>query len=153
MDNKKVIVGGTFDILHEGHKALFKKAFELGDVFVGLTSDEMVKKYKTREIRSFKERKKGLEDFLRKELGKSADINEINDKFGFSTQGDFDYIVISPETYETALEINELRQKNNKKPLEIVKIDFVMAKDGEPISSTRISKGEIDKEGGIKGRN
>ena len=35
-------VAGTFDVLHEGHKALIRRAFEVGDkVFIGMTSDRM----------------------------------------------------------------------------------------------------------------
>ncbi len=41
---RKVVVGGTFDRLHLGHKALLRKAFEVGEyVYVGLTSDEMIR--------------------------------------------------------------------------------------------------------------
>ena len=36
----KVGIGGTFNVLHKGHRALLDKALEIGDeVVVGLTSD------------------------------------------------------------------------------------------------------------------
>ena len=35
-------VAGTFDVLHDGHAALLRRAFEVGDrVLVGITSDRM----------------------------------------------------------------------------------------------------------------
>jgi len=42
-----VAIGGTFDVLHDGHKALLKKAHTLGDVIIGLVSDEMAGKKST----------------------------------------------------------------------------------------------------------
>ncbi|MEK6911713.1 MAG: adenylyltransferase/cytidyltransferase family protein, partial [Candidatus Thermoplasmatota archaeon] len=37
-------MGGTFDILHVGHKALLDAAFALGgEVFIGLTTDAMAR--------------------------------------------------------------------------------------------------------------
>lgn len=144
---KKVVVGGTFDMLHKGHKALLRKAFELGEVTVGLTSDAMVRKVKRRKVESFKERKKELDDFIEKEFKVKARVLEIEDKFGPTLKEDFDYIVVSPETEKTALLINRERQKMNKKLIEIVKISFVLAEDGRPISSSRIFKGDIDKQG------
>jgi len=146
-DSKKVVVGGTFDIFHEGHKAFLRKAFELGQVTIGLTSDLMAKTRKKGEIKDFKERKRELEDFIKKEFKTKPKILKIEDEFGPTLKEDFDYIVVSSETYPTALVINKERQKRNKKPIEIVKIDFVLAKDGKPISSSRIFRGEIDKEG------
>jgi pantetheine-phosphate adenylyltransferase len=168
---KKVIVGGTFDLLHAGHKALLLEAFLLGEVIIGLVSDEMAKISKNREVGKYKDRQKELENWIKKpaknsgilagppeskgfggEIKKSFRIVEINDRFGPALKEDFDYIVVSPETYETAVLINKERQKLNKKPIEIVRIEFVLAEDGKPISSTRIFKGEIDREGKLLGR-
>lgn len=144
---KKVIIGGTFDILHDGHKALLGKANELGSISIGMTCDDMARKTKKRKISDFNKRYETLKSFSEKEFGANPDIFEINDKFGPTLERDFDYIVVSPATHKTALEINEKRQKKDKKPIEIVKIDFVLAKDGKPISSTRIFNGEIDNKG------
>jgi isopentenyl-diphosphate delta-isomerase len=145
--NKRVVVGGTFDLLHSGHRALLKKAFQLGKVTIGLSSDNFAKKIKKRKVNNFELRKRGLEDFIKKNFSKKADILKIEDKFGFALDKDFDYIVVSPATHETALMINEKRKQRNKKPIEIAKIEFVLAEDGNPISCTRIAKGEINKQG------
>lgn len=145
--SKKVVVGGTFDILHDGHKALLRKAFELGEVAIGLTSNGMAREMKNREVQDFESRKKELEDFIKEEFEVEPKIAKIEDKFGFTLEKDFDYIVVSSKTYETAQLINEERQRRDKKPIEIVKIEFVLAEDGKPVSSTRILKGEIDRKG------
>jgi len=147
--NKKVVVGGTFEILHKGHKAFLKKAFELGKVSIGLTSDIMAKERKKREVKNFKLRKKQLKDFIFKEFSEKPEIVKIEDKFGFAIERDFDFIVVSPETYKMAVEINKERQKRNKKPIKIAEIKFVLAEDRKPISATRILKGEIDREGNL----
>ena len=147
MKNKRVVIGGTFDILHKGHEALLKRAFRLGEVFIGLTSDKMAKKLRKRKIKSFIERKRGLRKFILKEFKKKPEITRIENKFGFTLKENFDYIVVSPETYKNALLINKKRKKLNKRPIKIIKIKFVLAEDGKPISAERIAKGEIDREG------
>jgi len=147
MKNKRVVIGGTFDILHKGHEALLKRAFRLGEVFIGLTSDKMAQKLRKRKIKSSKERKKELENFIIKEFKIEPKIFKIEDKFGFTLKKDFDYIVVSPETYKTAVEINKERLERKKKLIEIVEIDFVLAEDGKPISAERIAKGEINRAG------
>ena len=146
----KVCIGGTFDILHKGHKKLINKAFETakedGFVFIGLTTKKvtMGKKF----VKPIKERQKNLQNYLsEKWFNNRYLIKSINDKYGPSINDDFDAIIVSPETYETAVEINLIRVENKKKSLKIIKIPFVLAKDGKPISSTRIYKGEIDKNG------
>lgn len=146
--NKKVVIGGTFEVLHEGHKVFLKKAFSLGNnIFIGLTSDSMAEKTKGRTVIDFERRREVLEDFISKNFKVDSRIEKIKNEFGPTLQEEFDCILVSPETHKTALLINEKREKVNKKPIEIIEIEFVLAEDKKPISSTRIIRGEIDKEG------
>lgn len=45
---KKILVAGTFDLLHSGHIAFFRRAAEYGDVYVGIGSDASVMAFKNR---------------------------------------------------------------------------------------------------------
>lgn len=45
---KKVFVSGCFDMLHSGHTAFFEEASQLGDLYVGLGSDNTVQSLKGR---------------------------------------------------------------------------------------------------------
>ena len=47
---KKVFLSGSFDPLHSGHVALFKKASELGDLYVGMGNDDSVEQYKHKPV-------------------------------------------------------------------------------------------------------
>jgi pantetheine-phosphate adenylyltransferase len=83
------------------------------------------------------------------EYGIKVRTMEINDRYGVTLDEDIDYIVISPETYDVALKINELRKERGKKPIKIVKVAHAIAADGNVISSTRIKAGEIDEHGAL----
>ena len=54
---KKVYVGLAVDIIHEGHINILKKANTLGDVTVGLLTDEAIASYKNIPYLDFKRRK------------------------------------------------------------------------------------------------
>lgn len=145
-----ICLGGTFYPLHNGHKLLLRKAFQVagptGSVFIGVTSASMAKKKKG--IASFESRKQSIERFLVEEnVISRAIIQSISDKFGPTLKGDFDAIVVSPETRPTAKEINTKRKDLGKKPLQIIVIPFVLSEDGKPISSSRIRRKEIDEKG------
>ncbi len=144
----KVALGGTFEPLHEGHKKLIDVAIRLGgkDIMIGVTSDEMARK-RLRSVLPFKIRAENLRQFVRRKYGFEPEIVEIKDPYGKTLEIDFEYIVVSPETYGMALKINEKRKELGKRPIKIVKVDFVLAEDGKPISSTRIKEGEIDRYG------
>ena len=148
----RVCIGGTFDTLHKGHELLLDKAFQTagkrGFVFIGITTGEIPKT--KGNIKSFEERKKTIKKYLlKKGYIDRAKIKPIKDKYGPSIRGEFDAIVISAETKPTAEEINDKRKRTMKKPLKIVQIPFVLANDGAPLSSSRIRKKEIDKNGRI----
>lgn len=151
----RTAVGGTFEYLHDGHKQLIKKAFETaGDdvVDIGITSNGMAGQ-KNRYIPDFPTRKANLINYL-KELnipGSRYHIQILNNPYGNTLEEDYEYIVVSPETYPVALKINELRRASGKSEIKVVRIDYVMADDDIPISSTRIVHGEIDVHGHLKG--
>jgi len=139
----KVCLGGTFSILHEGHEALLKKAFEYGEVTIGITSDNLVKKL-GKSVGRYEDRKNNLERFLMEKFGKKANIIPLNDPYGPAAYGDFDAIVVSPETARGADEINKIRRRKGLKELKVILVPFIFADDGIPVSSSRIKRGEIE---------
>lgn len=146
----RIAVGGTFDPLHEGHKALLTKASELsrgGELLVGLTSNEMVRN-KSHDVVDYQQRFEDVLGFIRSQEIEPV-IVRLDDPYGPTIKEDFDYIVVSPETHPVALKINTIRREKGLKALKIVLVDYVLADDGLPISSTRIKRGEIDASGRV----
>ncbi|MFC4450232.1 phosphopantetheine adenylyltransferase [Halorussus aquaticus] len=150
----RVALGGTFDPVHDGHRALFERAFELGDVTVGLTSDELAPKtrHEDRYVRPFDERKADLEAVLAEiadEYDREFEVRELTEPTGIATEPQFDALVVSPETTDGAERINEIREERGHDPLDVEVVPHVTAEDGDIISSTRIVKGEIDEHGDL----
>ena len=149
-----VALGGTFDPVHDGHRRLFGRAFELGDVTVGLTSDELAPKSRDvdRHVRSFDERKDALAaelESIAADHNREFEIRMLESPTGIATEPQFDYLVVSPETREGGKRINEIRRENGHDPLEVVVVPHLVADDGDIISSTRIVTGEIDEHGTV----
>jgi pantetheine-phosphate adenylyltransferase len=148
---RKVAVGGTFDEFHRGHKGLLMKAFEIGEhVLIGLCSDEFAKRLdKPHKTASFEERLKELKSFLEAlDLSDKAEIVSLNDPYGVTiTDRCIEALVVSEETEKTAIKINQKRIDACLPPLTIVTISMVPAENFKPISTTRIRKGEMDREG------
>ncbi|WP_265112416.1 phosphopantetheine adenylyltransferase [Halosolutus halophilus] len=149
-----VALGGTFDPVHDGHRRLFERAFELGDVTVGLTSDELAPKTRhvERRVRPYDERERRLAselDSFATEYDREFEIRTLTEPTGIATEPQFDYLVVSPETRDGGERINEIRLERGHDPLEVVVVPHVLAEDGDIISSTRIVNGEIDEHGNL----
>jgi inosine/xanthosine triphosphatase len=139
-------VAGTFNILHQGHKALLDRAFEVGDeVRIGLTSDEMASKGR-KSLVSFDVRKKELERYLSGR--ENYCIFEINDIYGpRDVMDEVDVLVVSEETLSNGEKLNQDRIDRGLKPMELSVVPLVMSDDGEKISASSILEGRYGRSG------
>lgn len=149
----KVMVGGTFDPLHDGHKQLLARSFDLatplGVVIIGLTTDSFASN-KSHPVRPYREREKTLKNFIKSHGYLTTwQIEPLSDRYGSALEADFDAIVVSEETLPAATEINRLRHKAGLHKVDIHQITCVLAEDQRWISSTRIYRGEIDEHGNL----
>jgi len=146
-----VCLGGTFDRLHRGHKALLDLAFKVGNhVSIGLSrkvcsQDKLLVKI----MEDYASRRRGIENYLRaKKFLRRASIFPLDDIYGTAKiDKSLEAIIVSKKTYANALKINQWRKQKILPPLEIIIAPFVFGDDGKIITSSRIRGGEIDREG------
>jgi cytidyltransferase-like protein len=142
MSGTLCLVGGTFDRLHAGHLGLLKAASTCDAVEVWVTSDANAAA-KDPRIESFTIRTAALQ-----EAGYSTHL--LEDDWGPApTRPEATHIVCTPETRENCERINRMRADNDLPPLELLDVDHALARDGLPISSSRIRQGSIDRDGGL----
>ena len=148
----RICIGGTFNRLHKGHKKLIntaiQRAGEDGFVFIGLSSGELV--YGKPFVERFENRRNILLDYLKTQNHlPSILIEAITTVEGPTLDMDFDEIIVSEETKNVAIKINNKRIKRGLKEMNIVVIPLVLAEDDQKISSSRILNDEIDEQGKI----
>ncbi|KAJ5074825.1 phosphopantetheine adenylyltransferase [Anaeramoeba ignava] len=145
-----IVIGGTFDRLHTGHRALLTMACYLSSehILIGLTTWKLIEK---KEFSSFIEpyetRSENLLKFIYSVSPKlKPEIVPLEDPFGPSiTSDNIQGIIVSEETQKGAEEINRIRKEKNLKILEIFVIDFVLQLGGQN-RKTKLSSSTLRKE-------
>lgn len=119
-----VLLGGTFDHLHNGHKKLLSLAVSIcaKRMIVGVTADSMlVNKKLARLLESVDKRKRAVVayvSFLKPSL--EVDCETITDPFGPAiVVREATAIVVSTETLAGAAKINDIRRERGLPPLRI----------------------------------
>ena len=147
-----VAMGGTFDAIHSGHMALLNKAFSISSkVIIGLTSDQLATKKGKNLVNDYSKRLSLLKSVIEKNFPNiSYEISKLENDFGPAViEGSVKALVVSEETSNKGLVLNELRAERNLPPVKIVLVPMVLAKDGKAISTTRIRNSEIDSNGNL----
>ena len=145
----RVVLGGTFDILHAGHEALLRSAFEgrPEEAVMGLTTDRFAKESRTR-VNPYRVRERNLKRLLAGKKWRHARIEPIEDPYGPADDlPDLDVLVVSADRLPVAIALNETRVAKGLRRLAIRTVPMVLAQDGLPIASRRIRAGVVDRRG------
>lgn len=137
-------MGGTFDHLHEGHKFLLKTALSLSEkVEIGLTTQNLLenKKYASK-LEDYQTREKNLKKFIISfadlKRVNIAEIKDWDDMNKYAQDPEYEALIVSQETYENAVKLNENREKKGLNPLILIVIPIIKDKKNNKISSTSI---------------
>ncbi|XP_026461494.1 bifunctional coenzyme A synthase-like [Ctenocephalides felis] len=128
--HNNVVLGGTFDRLHVGHKILLSEAILRANkrVVVGVTENNMLKSKTLYElIQPSSKRMSDVQEFMQDvDSTLMYQIVSINDPFGpTKTDPDMQLIVVSSETLKGGLKVNDVRLENGLCHLKIHCIDLV----------------------------
>ena len=120
---KHIACGGTFDMLHLGHRKFLEFAFWQGaKVSIGVTSDRMAYRSGKSSVSSLSVRTLELKKFLKnKELRLRANILILNDIYG-STIFDktIEGVVVTKQTLEGGKLINQKREEHGLNALPLI---------------------------------
>ncbi len=147
-----IATGGTFDIIHRGHLTLLSAAFAISDkVIIGLTSDELAERKGKLSINKYEKRLETLTQVISKEFPNSSfQISKLDNDFGPAVlEKGVEALVVSDETSNQGVVLNQLRAEKKMPPVRIIAVPMFLAKDGTRISTTRIKNSEIDTEGNL----
>lgn len=142
-------MGGTFDHFHVGHQHFLEFAAQLAEkIVVGVTSPQLsAHKVAAEQIEPFDVRWKAVSTFLtQKEI--SFELFELTDTFGPTLEDNsVQAVAVTEQTVSGGAEINRKRQELGLSELPVHVCTMLRDASGELISSTRIRRGKINRQG------
>ncbi|CAG7837641.1 unnamed protein product, partial [Allacma fusca] len=139
-----VVLGGTFDRIHNGHKILLTESVLRckKKLTVGVTNEEMTKSKRLNELMEPCEvRMENVLEFL-EDTSPALEFRvvPISDPFGPTiSEENMDAIVVSQETIKGATKINEIRSQKGFRPLVVHSIDLV----GDPHKESELEEEKV----------
>ena len=146
------VLGGTFDRLHAGHRALLTAALEAADqIGVGLTTAGYLRRHTKplgTRIEAYDRRLAALRATLRRMAPERRWwIAPLENAWGRSVEPGIEAIVATPETAAGVASVNSERRRRRLPPLEVITVPLVLGSDGLPVSSRRIRAGLVNADG------
>lgn len=142
--------GGTFDIIHRGHRALLSAAMDNYDhVIIGLTTDGFAARRGKTPLNRYPVRLENLRRLIDSRFPDgSCEICPLEDVFGPAVlRESVDALVVSEETANQGGVLNRMRAEKGLGPVRVVVVPMVHAADGTTISSTNIRNNLMDLDG------
>lgn len=151
MQYHSIVLAGTFDHLHQGHKKFISSSLAYcRQAYLGISTDWVRKTKKfSHSLQPYKQRLKEITQYLAEyKLLSKTNIFPLTEHFALNKLNHFiEAISVTKETYRGAQQVNQTRLNQGSKPLPIISIDLVKAQDETTLSSTQIRGGNINRKG------
>lgn len=141
--------GGTFDIIHLGHRALLGAALSYDHAIIGLSTDGFAARRGKAILHGYGTRRDRLVEYIRESHPEAAyEVCPLDDDFGPAVLREgVDVLVVSWETRRAGHALNVMRAERGLGAVDIAVVPMIYGKGGGRISTTLIREGMMDTEG------